>query len=188
MQKLLTGKDIDSSSELDELYDVEDAILALQHVQERIYYCKELKKRRMTAIDKYVKSFSKHEEVLRAIIGNTMKKHKTATANFPGVGSVKMRKAADKWEVTDEIKLIEWLEEKSVDKTVVKKSIQKNELNKLIKTDVAGIKKAEGLNKIEGQQSPTVSFETKLMSDIEEKIEEKLPDDIALIELDTLEV
>lgn len=189
VMKMLVSGEVDDDFVLQEVYEIGDALLALQHMEEQVDYYKNLKKRQTAAIDKQVKKFESRSQKIRTVVENTMKStcSDRDTADFPGIGKVTMRKSPDKWEIDDEGALIGWLEENEKDDAVVVKSVKKSEFNKLVRKD-PDVREADGIAEKKGEKKVSISFATKLVQEVNSQIEEKLPEDFTLDQLDELEV
>jgi hypothetical protein len=122
------------TEELTDKFDIETVLLAIQDMNKKIEFLKELKKRRTQSIDEQVASITTNIEILENSIANCMNLHKEKTLDFPGIGKVQVRKAKGSWQISDENALYSYLTLNNMDVGIIENvsKINKKELNKLL--------------------------------------------------------
>jgi phage host-nuclease inhibitor protein Gam len=120
---------------LDSKYEIENVLIMIQQVEDKIKFFKELKQHRAKQLDQEIgdledKSNRLRQVVLRTMISTDAKKK---TMHFPGVGKVTRRAGKTSWKIKDEKAVMEFLEEQGVKNQVVetKEVIVKKEVNKV---------------------------------------------------------
>ena len=108
---------------LDSEFEIEELILSVNGINEKISWYKELKKQRMEKITSEIDKLEGRRNLLKEIIISTLKKNEKTSLNFPGIGKVVMKKTEGIWKVEDEESLIKYLE----------KELDKDEFEKVVK-------------------------------------------------------
>jgi copper chaperone CopZ len=157
---------------LDSEMEIEDCIGYISEINKRLEFLKRLKEKRMQEIEKQFSSLETRRDLLKTTIFNTLKQHGHKSLNFPGVGKVAIKKTPDKWEIIDENKLIEVLTEKLKDEEcemVIKRKIQKSELNKILDVWEPQNKIPNCVKKEEGIEGVSVTVDKSIDAVFEDK-------------------
>lgn len=187
---VLSSNEIPSEFKFDSIYDIENAIVALNKINHQIDFLKELKKNRVACIEEEIKKYTGKEEWLRELVARSMKdlapKEKTLT--FPGVGKVTRRNVKGGWEIVDEPSLVGYLEQKGLKDGVmrVKESLDTKKAKALIEQMVQQNVELPGVQKKLDSESLSVTFE-ELKEELKEEAEDLVSDTKSIEELDSLE-
>lgn len=148
---------------LSSLYDIENVLLLVSEIDHKITYYRDLKKRRVEAIDTEIRKLTLKEEMLRSIILNTMKAvaPREKTLNFPDIGKVSRRKASDAIVIEDKDSVISYLDKAGLKPELVRVSedIDKRKFNVWYNDYSKSGAKVPGVNVVPGDESLSVSFE-----------------------------
>ena len=132
--------DILQSTKVDPLesdVEIEDIILVVKDIDEKIAFLERLKKDRTKSISDEIEKLLLKKDIFKDVISKTLEKFNHKALNFPGVGRVMSKISNGKWRILDEDKLINVLKEKLDDQSfcevvIQKQSIVKKELNKIL--------------------------------------------------------
>ena len=107
---------------LSSVFEIENAMLHLQKINDDIEHLKGLKKHRAQAIDTQISSLSDDTLKLRDIILQTMKKLSPdkKTLSFPEVGKVSRRVSKDGWEIENSESLLDFFDSEGKKSEVIK--------------------------------------------------------------------
>ncbi len=97
---------------LDSETQIEDCIVAIEKMGEKLDFLKHLKKDRVKTIDQEIDKVESKQNQIKSVILETLKDGKLKSLDFPGVGRVVSRKVKGKWVVKDEKLLMSLLSEK----------------------------------------------------------------------------
>lgn len=119
---------------IDSKYAIEDVLLVMQSYNKKIEFYKELKRKRVAAIDEQIVALEDKLEVLQDAVTNCMLANKEKNLDFPGIGKVTVRKSKASWQISDDDKLYKFLEEMDLLDGLVENSwkFKKKELNKIL--------------------------------------------------------
>ncbi len=149
---------------LSSAYEIENAMLVLDHLDSKVSWFKELKKARNKDLDSEVKYIEDRQKRLRSIILRTMKELEPdrKTLQFPSVGKVSRRQSKDSWSIDDEKLFLDFVETRGLKDQVlqIKESINLREAKKII-ADLSQTETVPGVSKKEGTESISISFEAK---------------------------
>lgn len=118
---------------LTDKFDIEIVLVAIQSLQKKIDFLKELKKRRIDAINSQLNQHENDISILQDAILECMTLQSEKTLNFPGVGKVQTRKIKGNYEILDDVKLMEFLDEHNLLDGLIEES-WKFKLKELYKT------------------------------------------------------
>lgn len=162
--KELLGNELPADYVLNSIYEVENVLLLLKALDSKIDWFKELKKHRAEAIDAKVTDMEEKSDRLRAVVLHTMRKlqPESNTLNFPDIGSVTKKKNPDKWEVTAEEELLEFLSTTGHKNEVVKikETIDSRKLKKALDDFSAANIEVPGATKIPGEEIVSIKFDS----------------------------
>ena len=132
--ELLSSDDV---KPLDSEFDIEELIMSLNGLQDKIQWLKKLKDSRVQAINSEIEVLENRQTRLRDIISGTLESVDKKSLSFPGVGKVSIKKTKGTWNINDEDQILAHLREKlsqdEVDEIVVtKETIVKKNLNKVL--------------------------------------------------------
>lgn len=148
---------------LDNIYDLEALVFLARQSRKQVEYYKDLKKRRIQAIDNEINKLEHHEAIASQVILETLRKHKENTVRFPGIGKATKKKKNGNWIIADEKSLLQILQkEKEFDNVVevkVENIIKKKELNKLLDVWNKIDKVPDSVNKEEDSETISYTFE-----------------------------
>lgn len=175
---------------LNSSYEIENALLVIKQMENKIEWLGELKKTRNRDLDSEVTKLSERTELLRHIILLTMQKLEPdrKTLPFPSIGKVTRRDATPTWEIIDEEDLINFVDGLGRKSEIIKtkESLDRTAAKKLITelTSKQTDQTIPGVQQNPGAESIAISFETKKASLPKQgKIDRKV-----LGELDELEL
>lgn len=165
---------------LDDLYVIEDIVIKIKNLTDRIDFYKDYKKKKATDVDREVEKIKSRVEFLKFIILKTLQTNKEKNLTFPGTCRVATKKAKSKWVINNEEKLIELLislkEDKGVVKEVKTKTLNKKEVYKLL-SDWKKSGKIEQLKDYveeeEGKPSISITYLEKEEKEIEKEVYKK---------------
>lgn len=125
---------INGTEFLQDKYEIENVLLVLQNMTKKIEFLKELKKRRVSAIDEQIHKEEADAEKLEEAIKACMQRNKDKTLDFPGVGKVQVRNAKGTWTIVDDEGLRKHLQSLGKFDEVSEASwkFKKKDLNKLL--------------------------------------------------------
>jgi len=125
---------LQGTEELTDKYEVEGVLLALQQMNRKVEFLKELKRRRVSSIDAQIQAEEASMATLEDAIKACMKRNKEKTLDFPGVGKVGVRETKGTWTIIDEEGLRRHLESLGKFNEVSEESwkFKKKDLNKLL--------------------------------------------------------
>ena len=131
---ILTSEDV---TPLDSECDIEDLILSIKGLDERMAWYKTLKDDRVAKITQEIEKLSNRKNRLKEVITATLKEKDKKTLNFPGVGKVSVKNLKGTWDIKDEdslkVHLGKELDKDAFEKIVVtKESVSKAELKKVL--------------------------------------------------------
>ena len=130
--------ELDKIEPLDDVLDIENIILLIKKITNKIDFYKKLKKKRNNDIDEVVSKLEDKVEFYKQIIIVTMEeKVEDNTLTFPGTGRVNSRKSKDNFVIKDEEKLFKFLKKEGKFEEFVKtssiSSVSKPLINKYFK-------------------------------------------------------
>lgn len=153
---------------LDSKYEIENVLLMIQQVEDKVKFYKELKQYRAKKLDDEIKDLEGRADRLRRVVLNTMTSTEPGkkTMHFPGVGKVTRRAGKQSWKVKDEQLMLDFLEQQGVKNMVVetKEVVSKKEANKVFdnfkdqKIDIPGVECKEAAESI------SIAFEDEVDS------------------------
>ena len=121
---------------LNSVYEIEDLLVIIRQLEDKMRFYADLKKFRTKAIDEEVSKLEQKTENLRRVVLNTMTRlePKKRSLDFPSVGKVVRRAGKVNWRVENEQSLLGFLEKQGVKSqvVVVKEQIDKKALNKVL--------------------------------------------------------
>ncbi len=125
---------INGTEQLQDKYEIENVLLVLQNMTKKIEFLKELKKRRVAAIDEQIQKEESDAEKLEEAIKTCMQRNKDKTLDFPGVGKVQVRSSKGTWTIVDDEGLRDHLQALGKFDEVSETSwkFKKKDLNKLL--------------------------------------------------------
>ena len=147
--------------------EIEDLILLIRSIDEKVEFTKRLKKARVKALDEELSKLDERKQAFREIIGKTLNKFGHKSLNFPGIGRVSVKPGKSKWVVKEESDLLKYLSEKLDSdeyQTVInqKVSILKKELDKILdKWENQNEEIPESINKELGSDTVTIVADKK---------------------------
>lgn len=132
--ELLSSDDV---KPLDSEFDIEELLMSLSGLQDKIKWLKQLKDSRVQTINAEITKLDERQTRLRDVISYTLESVDKKSLSFPGVGKVAIKSVKGKWNVNDEDQIIAHLRKKlskdEVDEIVVTKdTIVKKSLNKVL--------------------------------------------------------
>lgn len=155
IQKMQTN----DTTALEDIMDIEAAMLQIKIHEARNEHYKALKKKRAEAIEKQIAKNEAQVNILKSIIKDTLSHHKQTKIHFPGVGSVNQRKNPGKWTIVDEDNLMKTLEKEGELEAVTKPDLIKSKLNKLLDVWQSSGKLPDSVKKEDDEVGVTIKFE-----------------------------
>lgn len=164
LQELLSGN-VPPDYVLGSVYEIEDLLLMMKSIDQKIDFFKELKKHRTKSIDEKTSSLEEKIDSLRSIVLRTMKQlePKQNTLNFPSIGSVTRRKPTGSWQVDDEQVLIKFLDENGAKDNVVKvkETIDGRKLKQVLDDFSSARVPVPGVTHKPGEESISIKYEAE---------------------------
>lgn len=161
--KELLGSDLSSDYTLNSVYEVENVLLILQNIAEKIDWLKKLKKYRTQSIDERILSLDERTDALRNVILQTMKRldPNQKTLVFPSIGTVTRKKTPSKWKVDSEEEVLKFLDESGHKSDVikVKESIDLNSLKKVLDSFSSAKVEVPGVTLVDGSESISIKYD-----------------------------
>jgi len=159
--------ELDKIEPLDDVLDIENIILLIKKITNKIDFYKKLKKKRNNDIDEVVSKLEDKVEFYKQIIIITIeKKVEDDTLSFPGTGRVNSRKSKDNFVIKDEEKLFEFLRKEGKFEEFVKissiSSVDKPLINKYIKELDTVEKLPKFITKEKKGKTLTITFEKEI--------------------------
>lgn len=129
LSNILNGTEV-----LSDKYEIEGVLLSMQQMSRKVEFLKELKKRRVSAIDEQIAAEEANLGILEEAIKKCMDDNKAKSLDFPGVGKVSVRSIKGTWKIVDENALRSHLESLGKFKEVSEEtwSFKKKDLNSLL--------------------------------------------------------
>jgi hypothetical protein len=152
---LLKGQSV-----LEDKFDIEQVLVAVQNYNKKLEFLKELKRRRIESIDQQVDSIQKNIDVLHQAIAECMTQNNEKSLDFPGVGKVSVRKTKGTWQIVDDNALYEFLKSHKMEHGLVESSwkFKKKELNKILDQFLSNNNVPSSVQKDEDRTSLSISF------------------------------
>jgi len=168
--KTLLG-DLPDDYILNSVYEIENVLLILKSLDQKIDWYKHLKKYRTASIDEKINDLEERMSRLRDVVLSTMKKlePKRSTMNFPAIASVTRKANPGKWEIEDEESLLVFLSKSGHKNDVikVKETLDMKELKKVLDDfDVSSVK-VPGVIHTPGKESISIKYEKSTSVDKE---------------------
>lgn len=151
---------INGTEQLQDKYEIENVLLVLQNMSKKIEFLKELKKRRVAAIDEQIQKEESDAEKLEEAIKTCMQRNKDKTLDFPGVGKVQVRSSKGTWTIVDDEGLRDHLQALGKFDEVSETSwkFKKKDLNKLLDQLLENNNTSPFVQKEQDKISLSVSF------------------------------
>lgn len=155
---------IKSTDVVSNVYDIEDVLVSIRDLEDKVDYFKGLKQHRAKAIDQEIEKATTLADTLRSVVLNSMKQlaPDKKTLSFPSVGKTTRRKPSEGWQVDDERTMLTFLDQQGVKQQVikeVKEVVDKKQLNNVLDfLDQSG-KVVPGVSKKEGDETLSISFD-----------------------------
>jgi hypothetical protein len=151
---------INGTEQLQDKYEIENVLLVLQNMTKKIEFLKELKKRRVAAIDEQIQKEESDAEKLEEAIKTCMQRNKDKTLDFPGVGKVQVRSSKGTWTIVDDEGLRDHLQALGKFDEVSETSwkFKKKDLNKLLDQLLENNNTSPFVQKEQDKTSLSVSF------------------------------
>jgi len=115
-----------SIDSLESEYEIEDLLVAINRIKDKISFLENLKRQRSKDIQREIDKFDDRISKLEEVVKKTLKNAGRKTLDFPGVGKVSIVNRKGKWVVQDESQLLEILKEKdeaAYEKTITLKPV-----------------------------------------------------------------
>ncbi len=147
--------------QLNSIYEVESILLALEEIDNRVGFWKNLKKHRVQTIDAAISDYSGRAEKLRKLVLDTLKQFDEKTLDFPGIAKVTRRKNKDSWEIDDANQMLNFFKQEGLADEVseVKTVVKKTAVNKLLLEYSKKNVNIPGTSRVAGAESISVTFE-----------------------------
>lgn len=151
---------IKGTDNLDDKFDIEIVLIAIRDMNKKIDFLKELKKRRVSAIEQQVDSLQNNIEILQDAILNCMSSNNEKTLEFPDIGKVSVRKSRGSWNIVDDNGLYEFLKKNGLSDDVIENTwkFKKKELNKILDELAINNNIPDSVTKTDNTSSLAISF------------------------------
>lgn len=163
LAEVVSDDNTDSSYCLNSAYEIEDALMMIKDLTNKVEFLKGLKKHRMEQIDAEIGGNECRVARLRSIILNTMRTHEPdqKTLQFPAIGKVSRRAAKDDWNIDDESTLIAFFDKEGHKSDVVKikESLDTRAAKSLIDHYAQNGSDVPGVSKKIGEESISITFD-----------------------------
>jgi hypothetical protein len=146
---------------LSDIHNIEAALELIKKSREKIAQFKEIKRKRIEAVDVEVENLEGRIAFLQSVIAETLRANNERSITFPGLGKVRARVKKGAWVINDEDELKRVLRDEGEYDAIVKKKevIQKLELNKLLDMWEKIGRLPNSVDREESTDSVTLSFE-----------------------------
>lgn len=188
---------IKSDTYLSNVYEIEDILLVIHNLNNKIQHLKGLKDYRMKTLAEKIGDYEKRVDQLRELVLNTVKHHAPDTKKFefPEVGNVVRRVSKGSWDIEDDEAVIEFMTQKGVADEVlapVKPKLDRKKAKEAItEFQEQGIKVPGTVYK-DASESISISFDekigTKISSSEEDVVDQVFPTVVDAKQLSDLEV
>ena len=168
----LSSKHIPESYVIDNIYEIEDVLVAINKIDKEIEFLKGLKQNRVKSIEEEITAFEEKYNWLRKLALESLKTHspKDKTVNFPGVAKVTRKIVKGSWSIDDEKEMLDFFETEGMkdEVVIVKPTVDKKKAKEILehfgklRINVPGTKKSEDYENL------SITFES------DEAIEEKV--------------
>lgn len=149
---------------LSSVYEIENAILALEKLDAKLGFMQGVKKFRTQSVDEQIKDLKIRSERIRGVILRTMQSlSDQKTLHFPSVAKVTRKKSSQTWSITDEDSVLLALDKIGLRKNVVetKEVVNARKLSALLsELDERGVN-IPGAVKAPGNETIAVTYENK---------------------------
>ena len=186
-------------------FEIDERLLSLAALDKQIDEYKELKRKRVDAIDREIDRLEAVKTAQRDAILGYMSQNDEKTLNFPGVGKVTRKAGSGKWVVTDEEKVANFLKERLPSNewmavVIEEPKLVKKELNKVLNRLSQVGQVCDGVQYEQPQDVISISFDkeeglTQKIKSMQEwihdtpvvSVSEKTPDTEKAMDYDALE-
>jgi sulfur relay (sulfurtransferase) DsrF/TusC family protein len=157
-KKVLSGE-----SKIQDRVEIEDVLLEIKRIQRDTEFLKELKKHRVSSIDRRIKEGEQNVELLRDAILACMEDKGESKLDFPDVAKISTRKQAGSFEIEDQVKVEEHLKKLGVidDVAAAVWKFDKKKLNKVLGELKENNNLPSGVKMTDGYTSISISFDDK---------------------------
>lgn len=188
---------IKSDTYLSNVYEIEDILLVIHNLHNKIQHLKGLKDHRMKTLSEKITDYEKRVDQLRELVLNTVKHHAPDTKKFefPEVGNVIRRVSKGSWDIEDDEAVIEFMTQKGMANEIlapVKPKLDRKKAKEVISGfQDQGIKVPGSIYK-DASESISISFDekigTKISSTEDDIIDQVFPAIVDVKKLSDLEV
>lgn len=141
--------------------DIEQVLLLLKHFEDDIEFLKNLKKKRVELIDQKMSSMSESRQNLRQFLINFLSQSKKKTYDVPDLAKIRYRAPSKgSWEVLDQEKLLEHLNELGVKEDCTEIKIKKSQLNPILDNLEKANNLTDAVQRNEATPNITISYHT----------------------------
>jgi len=183
-QKIFEIMDDENVIPLENESEIEDLIVTIHGLNNRLDFLKKLKENRIEKINEDIEKYSVRKKRLQDVIIATLENINEKSLSFPGIGKVTVKHPKGKWEINNEEELIGLLKKElskcDFDAVVPSKLfIAKKELNKILDVWEKSGKLPISVEREKKGSSLTVTIEKNISSDIleeDDKVDESLDD------------
>ena len=187
---ILTSEDV---TPLESECDIEDLIVSIRGLDERIEWYQILKNDRIAKISQEIEKLSNRKKRFKEVIAATLNDKDKKSLNFPGVGKVAVKTLKGTWDIKDEDSLKTHLG-KELDKdtfekiVITKESVSKTALKKLLDAWEKSGSVPSSVERTEDKQSLSVTIDKDFSNS--QKMQEALQsvDEINVEDMDELEL
>lgn len=157
-KKILSGE-----GKIQDRVEIEDVLLEIKRIQRETEFLKELKKHRVSPIDRRIKEGEQSIETLRAAILTCMEEKGETKLEFPEVAKISTRKQAGGFEIEDQSKVEEHLKTLGILEEVAAPvwKFDKKKLNKVLGDLKENNNLPEGVTVTNPHTIITISFDEK---------------------------
>lgn len=157
-KKILKGE-----SKIQDRVEIEDVLLEIKRIQRETEFLKELKKHRVSPIDRRIKEGDQNVETLREAVLACMKEKGETSLDFPDVAKISTRKQAGSFEVEDQTKIENHLKTLGILEDVAAPvwKFDKKKLNKVLAELKDNNNLPDGVVATDSYTSISISFDDK---------------------------
>lgn len=158
---------IKGQAEISDKFQIEDVLLALKNYTKKVEFLKELKRRRVEAIDSELQAIEQNMAILQDAIMKCMNCNSEKSLDFPGVAKVSVRKTKGTWQINDEHALRVFLESNNIDDNLIENTwkFRKKELNKVLDDLQINNNVPSSVSREETKQSISISYNKEEKTD-----------------------
>lgn len=147
--------------QLEDKFEIEDVLIAMQSYAKKQEFLKELKRKRIEAIDQQLDEIDRNISILQNAITQCMNESNEKTLDFPGIAKISVRKTKGTWNILNQDALFDFLKAHKMEHGLIESTwkFKKKELNKLLDELQTNNNVPDSVMREENKQSLSVSYD-----------------------------